>query len=60
MTGTVQLGLLPVSPDELAQLTAPERRAVYDRLGLDHFQRQAVEDAVRLIVAGKYPGRRAA
>jgi hypothetical protein len=47
-------GLLPLHPRELAGMTAPERSRRYTALGLDYFQRQAAEEAVRRVIAGKY------
>lgn len=55
--GAVQLALdraLPLDPAGLAGLTAVERRRLYDELGLDHFQREASEEAVRRVLAGEY------
>jgi hypothetical protein len=39
---------------ELADLLAHERARLYDELGLDFCQRQAAEDAVRLVLADEY------
>jgi hypothetical protein len=47
---------LPVDPAEVASLTTPERGRLYDELGLDFEQRQACEDACRLVLAGRYRG----
>lgn len=57
MTGDVQLRLvaeLPIDPESAAKLTTPERGKLYDELGLDFEQRQASEDAVRLVIAKRY------
>ena len=54
--GGVQLRLagLPVDPIEVAKLFAYERARLYSDLGLTWQQREAVEAAVRLEVAGEY------
>jgi hypothetical protein len=49
----VQLSLLagqPLDPEELAELTAPERARLYGELALDWAQRAEAEDAVRLSI----------
>jgi hypothetical protein len=53
----VQLRLgaeLPLDPERLAELTAPERGKVYDEARLDFLQRAAAEDAVRMIIARRH------
>ena len=58
----VQLRLdpvLPIDPEAAAKLTAPARRRLYDALHLDLLQRQAAEEAVRLVIRRQYgKGRR--
>jgi len=51
----VRAGLLPLDPRELL---APERGRLYSELGLDSPQREAAEEAVRLIQVGRYGGAR--
>jgi hypothetical protein len=48
---------LPLDPHELADLTAPERGRAYEAAGLDALQRIAAEEAVRAMLAGRYPRR---
>lgn len=62
MTAAAQLAMpveakLPLDPFELVDLAAIERGKLYNRLSppLDSWQRQAVEEALRLVVAGAYP-----
>jgi hypothetical protein len=60
VSGDVQLRMaetglgLPFDPAELAQLPIVDRTKAYSDLGLDAFQRQAAEEAVRLIQCGMY------
>jgi hypothetical protein len=57
VSGGVQLRIaaeLPIDPVAAAEIPILERRRLYDELGLDVLQRQAVEEAVRLVVAKKY------
>ncbi len=49
---------LPFDPHQLATLPTPERGRLYGELGLDFPQRQAAEDAVRLVLRRRYGGRR--
>ncbi len=52
---------LPIDPEAAAKLTTPERGRLYDQLALDLLQRQAAEEAIRLVIAKRYGrGRRAA
>jgi hypothetical protein len=52
-------GLLP-EPAELAELTAPDRRRLYDLADLSPLRRAEVEDEVRRAVrVGSYPRRAA-
>jgi hypothetical protein len=64
VSGGVQLRIgaeLPIDPESAAKLTTPERGALYNELELDFEQRQAVETAVRLVIAKRYGrGRRGA
>ena len=48
------LGGLPLDPVELAKLPILDRAKLYTELGLDHFQREAAEQATRLVVARRY------
>ncbi len=43
-----------LDPSQLAAMPAHERRHLYDDLDLDALQRQAAEDAVRLVRAEQY------
>jgi hypothetical protein len=43
-----------LDPHELAGIPILERAALYDTLGLDRLQRQAVEEALRAVLAGQY------
>ncbi|MEK6271474.1 MAG: hypothetical protein AABM42_02350 [Actinomycetota bacterium] len=56
MSAAVQLPLdgLPLDPIEVSELLAHQRAELYRELGLDHFQIAAAEQAVRLLVAGRY------
>jgi hypothetical protein len=60
MSSGVQLPLggtsaeLPLDPFEVAELQAPERGALHRKAGLDPLQVDAVEQAVRLVLAGRY------
>ena len=45
---------LPVDPVALAELTAPERGAIYHDLGLHALQRASAEDAVRARISYCY------
>ncbi len=56
MSGGVQLPLdgLPFDPFELAKLPLLDRVALYERLQLAPEQREAAEQATRLVVAKKY------
>jgi hypothetical protein len=59
LSAPVQLhlhGELPLDPERLAELTAPDRRRAYDEAGLAFLQRAAAEDAVRLIINRRYRG----
>jgi hypothetical protein len=56
---SAQLSFDPLDPYELAELRILERRQRYDELQLDRLQRVAAEEAVRLVLAGRYLGRRA-
>ncbi|MGI9019202.1 MAG: hypothetical protein ACR2G3_00635 [Solirubrobacterales bacterium] len=58
----VQLTLdgLPLDPRELAQLSILERADLYEALDLHPLQRAAAEEAARLVLARRYPGRRPA
>ncbi len=47
---------LPLDPNELAQLPAPQRGAIYNALGLHALQRAAAEEAVRAVIADNYRG----
>jgi hypothetical protein len=47
-------GELPFDPAALAEVPIVERGKLYDALGLDQFQRQAAEEAVRRVIAGVY------
>ena len=63
MTGGAQLrldagGALPLDPVQMAEVPILERAKVYDALCLDFPQRQAVEEAVRLVIAKRYGRRR--
>jgi hypothetical protein len=67
VSGGVQLRIaaeLPIDPAAAAEIPILEHRRLYDELALDPLQRQAVEDAVRAVLAGQYArsygGRRAA
>jgi len=53
-----QAARLPLDVERLAELNATERARSYNELGLDLLQRHAAEEAVRLLIAGRY--RRAA
>jgi hypothetical protein len=52
----VQLPLdgLPLNPAEVAQLSSPERGALYRDLELSTLQIAAIEEAVRRVIAGTY------
>ena len=56
MSGGVQLPLdgLPFDPFELAKLPLLDRVALYERLRLAPEQREAAEQATRMVVARKY------
>ena len=60
MNGGVQLSLggLPLDPVELAKLPILERIALFEELGLSREQREAAEQACRLVIAQRYPTRR--
>lgn len=45
---------LPIDPVAASKIPILARRRLYDELGLDRLQRQAVEEAIRLVVARKY------
>ena len=45
---------LPLDPVQLAPLTSPERGAIYREAGLDPLQIDAIEQAVRLVLRGRY------
>jgi hypothetical protein len=60
-SGDVQLRLgaeLPIDPVAAAEIPILDRRRLYDQLDLDLAQRQAVEEAVRMVVAKRYHRRR--
>jgi hypothetical protein len=56
VSGGVQLPLegLPLDPVEVSGLQAPDRGRLYQQIGLDFEQIQAIEDAVRAVLAGQY------
>ena len=43
-----------LDPHELAKLSITARALIYAELGLDLLQRQAAEEAVRAVIAGRY------
>ena len=56
--GEVQLSLDGgLDPVEVSTLKARDRGRLYQRLGLDFEQRQAIEDAVREVLADRYARR---
>jgi hypothetical protein len=60
MTAAIQLSLdrsLPVDPVALAAIPVLERVPLYNDLGLDSRQREAVEQAARAVQAGTYARR---
>jgi hypothetical protein len=61
VSAAVQLPLdgLPLDPVQVAELSAPARGRLYAELGLDHFQREAAEAAVRAVLADRYQRRAA-
>jgi hypothetical protein len=60
MSAPVQLSLdgLPLDPHELAKLPILERAKLYAELQLAPEQREAAEQATRLVVAKRYGGGR--
>jgi hypothetical protein len=54
VTAGTQLSFDGLDPYELAELFAHERGRLYDELGLDWAQRQAAEQAVRMVAANEY------
>ena len=56
MNSAVQLTFdgLPLDPIEVSKLLSYQRAALYRELDLDRFQIAAAEEAVRLLVAGRY------
>ena len=49
---------LPIDPVAASKLSSPERGRLYNALQLDFEQRQACEDAVRLVIPREYGRRR--
>jgi hypothetical protein len=52
------LGGLPLNPHELARVPLDRRIRLYEEIGLDVWQREAAEQAVRLVIAKRYGGGR--
>ena len=46
---------MPIDPRSLVGVPPIERGTAYNVADLDHRQRQAVEEALRMVVAGTYP-----